>query len=656
MTLDTQDVAQRSRSRTFLAALLIVVLIVTVATWLLVGRHVYGLWRNGMHLRALAQNPTSLLLDPEGPHQVKVALRGVEQALRGLRVGLGPLIRPVWLPWRGARENLFAADELLRVGAELARAGQTAGDGLLAVADALEVRRTAAGGEGPAMTEALSAGLSSARPSLVRTAELVGQAAEDVSALNEERLWRPLSAVVPTLERYLWLGHSALEASAAAPALLGEAGPVNYLVLAQNNDELRATGGFVTAIGVVNLNRGKIGDLNIQDSYSFDKFTAEHPWPPEPMTRYMGIDQWVTRDGNWSPDFPTAAQDVEDLYHIENRTEIHGVVAFDMLAVQELVRAVGPLYLEEFDDWVDGDNILDRMGEYWSPEIPEGMTVREWAEELGWDELKTEWWLHRKDFIGLLADALMTKLQGGGAERQLLDLAKAVWKAMDEKHILMHFHEPAVQSLLARMGMDGALDGATGADYLLALDTNMGYNKVNVNVARLVEYKVNLRLEAAPQATVTITYENRSPAQEACVHRPKIRATYELMTQDCYWNYLRVYVPLGSELLSATGVTQTETINDEHGKTVFAAFFMVPAAESRTVSFTYRLPDWDGTRYRLVVEKQAGTDAVPVKVRIQLPAGAQISSAQPEPLSHQEGVVSYDLYLRRDRSLALTLR
>jgi hypothetical protein len=655
LTLDTQDVARRSRSRTFLAAFLIVALL-AAATWLLVGRHVYGLYRNGMHLRVLAQNPASLLFDPEGAPQVKVALRGVEQALRGLRVGLGPLIRPGWLPWRDARENLFAADELLRVGAELTKAGQAASDGLLAVADALEGRRTAAGGKVSTMTEALAAGLGKARPSLVRTAELVGQAAEDVSALNQDRLWRPLSAVVPMLERYLWLGHVGLEASAAAPALLGEAGPVHYLVLAQNNDELRATGGFVTAIGVVSVERGKIGDLAIQDSYYFDKFTAEHPWPPEPMTRYMGIDQWVTRDGNWSPDFPTAAQDVEDLYHIENSTEIHGVVAFDMSAVGELVRAVGPLYLEEFEDWVDGDNVLDRMREYWGPQIPEGMTLREWAEELGWDELKTEWWLHRKDFIGLLADSLMTKLQSGGAEGQLVDLAKAVWKAMDEKHILMRFHEPAVQGLLARMGMDGALDAAPGADYLLALDTNMGYNKVNVNVARLVEYQVTLRQAAAPQATVTITYQNHSPAQEACVHRPKIKATYELMTQDCYWNYLRIYVPLGSELLSARGVTQTETISDEHGKTVFAAFFMVPAAETRTVSFTYRLPDWDGKRYRLVMEKQAGTEAVPVRVRIQLPSGAELSSAQPEPHSQQEGVISYDLNLRRDRSLALTLR
>ena len=37
------------------------------------------------------------------------------------------------------------------------------------------------------------------------------------------------------------------------PNLLGFNRPQTYLLLAQNNDELRATGGFITAIGLVGL-------------------------------------------------------------------------------------------------------------------------------------------------------------------------------------------------------------------------------------------------------------------------------------------------------------------------------------------------------------------------------------------------------------------
>jgi hypothetical protein len=638
--------------RLLLAALLLVLLAFLIKGALL-GRHVIALWRHGTSLAAVAQNPTSVL-KPEVPAQIATDLSGVELAVRGLRAGLRPVLRPVWLPWRPARENLLAVDELLRVGAELAQAGQVASDGLQAIVDAMEARRIAAvGQEAQGMSEVLFTGLVAARPHFDETAQQVGQSADDVGALTKARLWFPLSPMVPILERYLRLGHAALEAGAAAPALLGETGPAHYLILAQNSDELRATGGFITAIGLATLERGKIGQLTIKDSYDFDKFTVEHPYPPEPMQRYMKIDQWVTRDGNWSPDFPTAAKDVEDLYHLENPTEISGIVAFDMLALQALVKATGPLYLEEYQDQVTGANVLQKAREYWGPSLPEGVTLQDWLEEQGWAEVKEEWWFHRKDFMGLLAEAIMAKLQEGSEADQLSGLLWSVKRAIDEKHILLYFHEPAAQGLLTLAGMDGALDRDTAGDYLLALDTNMGYNKVNLNVDKSIGYEVMLNNAAVPQATLTITYHNRSPAQPECVHLPRVKATYELMAQDCYWNYLRIYVPLGSQLLSAEGVTETETLANEHGKTVFASFFVVPAAESHTVRFTYRIPDWGEEEYRLLVQKQPGTDAVPLKVQIVLPPGVRVESMEPEPQSEQQGVVSYDLSLRRDRALVV---
>jgi len=109
-------------------------------------------------------------------------------------------------------------------------------------------------------------------------------------------------------------------------------------------------------------------------------------------------------------------------------------------------------------------------------------------------------------------------------------------------------------------------------------------------------------------------------------------------------------------LLAVEGVTETQTSPDEEGKTVFATFFVVPANESRTIRFIYSIPDSGLEGYSLLVHKQAGTDAVPLKVRIILPQGVRVLSAQPEPQSRQQGVVSYDLDLRRDRSLVLKLR
>ncbi len=632
--------------------LALVVLLVFVKA-VLVGRHVYALWQHGLRLKGLASNPTAVL-SPEVPPQIASDLGGTARALRGLRSEMGWVLRPVWLPWRAGRENLLAVDELLRVGAELAEAGEVASAGLQPMTGAMAARETTPG-QGKPMSEVLFEGLVEAQPYLRQAADRVGQAAKDVSAMQAERLWSPLSWLVPKLAEYLQLGHAGLEAAVTTPSLLGGESPAHYLLLAQNSDELRATGGFVTGIGVVTVDKGKPLDLTIRDSYDFDKFTVDHPYAPEAMQRYMGIILWVTRDGNWSPDYPTAAQAVEDLYHLENHTEIEGVVAFDMPALQALVKAVGPLYIEEYDDQIDASNVLQKAREYWAPTVPEGKTLREWLDEQGWAQVEEDWWTHRKDFMGLLAEALMAKLQAGGQADQLSELLWTVKRAIDEKHIQLYFHEPAVQELLVLAGMDGALQDSEGGDYLLALDTNMGYNKVNLNVEKRMAYEVTVGQGDAAQASLTITYENHSPPQAECVHRPRIAQTYEGMAQDCYWNYLRVYVPLGSELLHAEGVTETETLS-EHGKTVFTTFMVVPAAESHTVRFTYRLPAMDSGAYRLLVQKQAGTDAVPLTVRLVLPSGVGVLSAAPEPESQEGEAVSFDLSLRRDRSVQVKLR
>lgn len=648
--MDTQKAERARRRRNLLLAILLLVLLVVLVKGWLVGRHAYALGKHAMRLRTLTHD-LGALLQPEEAARIKADLGGIEEALRGLRTQLRPVLRPVWLPWRAVRENLLAADELLRVGAELAQAGQVASDGLRSVVGAVEAGSTSTGSqEVPGMSEKLFWGLVAARPYFEETEQQVGRSCEDVSALVASNLWTPFSSIVADLERYLRLGRAALGAAAVAPTLLGESEPVHYMILAQNNDELRATGGFITGIGLVTMDRGKISNLTFKDSYAYDEFTVDHPFAPDPMQRYMGIILWTTRDGNWSPDFPTAVQNVEDLYHLENSTEISGVVAFDISALQALVQAIGPVELGEYQVHVDGNNVLQKIHEYWAPEATDGMTLEERK------AASVKWLRHRKDFMGVLAQALMARLLGQSRPDQLSGLLWVVKRAIDEKHIQLHFHESAVQELLARAGMDGALDHSAQGDYLLALDVNMGYNKVNPNVEKHIEYEVALGNGTAALANLTITYDNHSPAQPSCEHYSKHAPTYELMTQDCYWNYLRIYVPLGSELLAVEGVTETQTSPDEEGKTVFATFFVVPANESRTIRFTYSIPDSGLEGYSLLVQKQAGTDAVPVKVRIILPQGVRVLSAQPEPQSRQQGVVSYDLDLRRDRSLVLKLR
>jgi hypothetical protein len=81
-----------------------------------------------------------------------------------------------------------------------------------------------------------------------------------------------------------------------------------YLILAQNSDELRATGGFISAAGVVRLENGRITDMKLTDSYAVDDLDQPHPLAPGPLAEQMGAQILLLRDSNWSPDFPASAE------------------------------------------------------------------------------------------------------------------------------------------------------------------------------------------------------------------------------------------------------------------------------------------------------------------------------------------------------------
>ena len=94
-------------------------------------------------------------------------------------------------------------------------------------------------------------------------------------------------------------------------------GPRTYLVLVQNSHELRATGGFIAAVGRVSVDGGRLVDFDFQDSYALYSDRSTYPPAPQAMQQYMGIPLLVMRDANWSPDFPTTAQVARALYMLK---------------------------------------------------------------------------------------------------------------------------------------------------------------------------------------------------------------------------------------------------------------------------------------------------------------------------------------------------
>ena len=406
------------------------------------------------------------------------------------------------------------------------------------------------------------------------------------------------------------------------PWLLGMDAPRTYLLLVQNNHELRATGGFIAAVGRVTVDKGRLTDLDFVDSYQLYSDKSTYPPAPRPMREHMAIDLLVMRDANWSADFPTSAQMARALYAQETGVEVDGIFSVDLNAVKLLVGALGELQVPGADEPITGANIEDQVIRFWEKPVGSDATIGE--------QVNDEWFSRRKDFVPAIAKAALERIQSGANYGALLAAAQT---AMDARSIQGWVDNPQVQGVLSEAHWDGGLAPLDGADFLAVVDTNMGYNKVDAAIKRSLAYTVTWP-EAGPEdgnadgrglAAVTITYTHPITTPDpGCDPTPRYGTTYADMIARCYFDYVRVYVPAGSELVTAEGVaadTVTSRIG-ERGTQEFAAFFVLPPGKQQQVTFTYRMPaGLTAENYRLVVQRQSGTQPLPL--RLQIGASAQ---------------------------------
>jgi hypothetical protein len=531
--------------------------------------------------------------------QADAALDSVAANLRPLQ----PLVRSLaLLPTWGS--TLAAAPELLAVAqplSDLAREMAPLTAGALAEGDTL------------AQATALANALAADPERLARMQASLQAASQALAKTPVESLHPAIAARLEPLLPLLERAPALLPAVEGLPTLLGMDAPHHYLLLVQNNHELRPTGGFITAVGRLTLDKGEITDLRFSDSYRV--FRPEYRYPPAPpaVERFMQIPYLTFRDANWSPDLPTSAAVASTFYSADTGLPVDSVITIDLDAVQTLIDALGPIRLEGVDEPITGANIVDIMKELWA-RPPES--------EAALDEDVGKWWRQRKDFIPMLAQAVLDKARAGGDP---IRLAAALLQVLDQRSLQLVVKQPAVAAVLSAEHWDGSVQpGPKGSDYLSLINTNMGYNKVNAAVETSLAYTVTPPVEPGGRAVaeVTATYTHPISATGAeCDQTPRYGDSYDELIARCYFAHMRLYTQGGSTLIDVTGVP-SDTVSSQRGEggtQLFSGFLVLPTGESKTVTWRYELPAsvvLAPEDYSLVVQRQAGSKPLPLSLAV----------------------------------------
>jgi len=372
-----------------------------------------------------------------------------------------------------------------------------------------------------------------------------------------------------------------------------------YLILFQNDAELRATGGFITYYALVTLGNGKIVSSDFMSGALVHK-NQPYEYPPEPIRKYLGVRTWHLQDSNFSPDFPTSTAILISMWEKSKLPDIEGVIAITSGSARKILELTGPIRLAKYDLDLADTNLPDdcRVGgesftssnficrlEYYVERYTRGGTER------------------KKAILSELSQAVIRKITSFSMEiwPQLLDLT---FNLLDQKDILLYSTDAREQELIEDLGFAGQIKDYEG-DYLHISDSNFGGKKTDLYMRETVEQNLTRRKDGRWRKTVNISYYNPQP------HDNWLSANYK--------DFVRIYVPRGSKLVRVEGANQEWGSWTELGKTVFGAYFTLWPQKKHTLTFVYDLPSGDlikDARYRLLMQKQPGANITLVKVKI----------------------------------------
>lgn len=412
-------------------------------------------------------------------------------------------------------------------------------------------------------------------------------------------------------------------------SLLAPTESKEYIVIFENNDELRATGGFTGTFLLVKFDRGSFTILDAPGSGPYD-LTSQTPHtslPPQPILSIAPY--WTFHDANWFLDVPTSASFTLDFYEQARGFRPDGIIYLTPGVMEDFLKITGPLRPDGYGVDITADNFV---------------RATEQQVEFGFDKALN----NPKQFLIDLVPVLLKKMSSFSAVDGLRAMTSFLQRA-NQADALFYSQDLPTETAITHLGWDGAIQKPSG-DYLAVVDSNLGGGKTDRVMTETV--------------TATITPRHDRWLHTIAVTRSHQGKVGDPLTGAVNRDFIRVYAPSEAEFIDVSGATvpplgmfltpesgaqvsvkldaaegrvlldqkQGVRLSHESGKNVFGAWSIIGPGQQQTVTFTYTTPIPPVTKpvdYTLFWQKQPGAPRRQWQVRFELPARAKLISTLP---------------------------
>lgn len=554
----------------------------------------------------------------------------------------------------GLADKLAAGQNLLTLGQNVSLLGKEFANGILAF-------------EGVGFQqlfttdEPLTDRLKRAQGHLVKAQAAALAALDNLAAINPDALPASVAEPVSRLKEQVPAFRSAAADAVGLfqflLGVLGEANPRKYIIVFQNNAEIRATGGFIGSYARLDFYRGRVEKFKVDDVYNIDGQLTVNVVPPRPLQKITGA--WSFHDANWFFDFPASARKLAWFYEKTGGPTVDGVIAITPAVLEKLLAITGPITVPSANATFSAANVIDLL---------------QFKVERDFDKTLNQ----PKTVVADLAAKILERLPTLDAA-SWGEVAKTILAAFREKVVLMWLRDPEEETFAQAQGWGGEVKLAP-KDYLAVVNTNLNGYKTDKMIAQSVDLNTVIKETGEIINTLTITRTHLG-GDEPYDWYNRVNS-----------NYLRVYVPQGSTLLSAAGHTREKyrppldyehlpfkidpdvaaqeagltedpatgtQIFTEGDKTVFGNWVYVSPGRTVSVVYQYQLPftldEMTGRTYSLLVQKQPGAKPFSFRAALAIPNKWQTSWRTPAHLRERVNGWAFDTQLNGDAFYGITL-
>jgi hypothetical protein len=287
----------------------------------------------------------------------------------------------------------------------------------------------------------------------------------------------------------------------------------NYLVLFQNPDIPRPSGGFIGAYTILSFNQGKI-NFSGNNIFVLEEVFLKKIIPPIPFQE-IG-DRWFFRDVNWFFDFPLTGQKILSFYEqTEKKPDLDGVIFINPSVIELMLETIGPIEIRDYNLVINEVNFLS----FYKKQIQEAAKPAPLREE--------------KELLSLFFQEFQRELKKSSIEKLAL-IPRILKERFEEKEAQIYITDDNLEYFFNSFGWTGKIKESRN-DYL-----SVNFSFINEGfIEDLREKEVELKTEFASGGE-TINY--------LTVSAPNFSSGQRLLE-----NYIKIYLPKGVIIKEAIG-------------------------------------------------------------------------------------------------------